>query len=676
MTKKTGLNALEQARLNAIELLGLHEGNTAQDRARAMGYDWDNPQYHMTDKNFDAFDPSKSKRGKLGPGVYSSPSGKYVNKYAKNEGDWRVIPMVGRGNYANVLQRGDALDSAVNSQESGRHDPTQWQRLATELMKKQGFAGHEVDEERVTYDPANLRSQYAAFNPSRMHENDLYAANGGGVSIDEMRHALSKRDHFAIGGRESRNWNSQSIQNSLDPVEKKIGVRGRSKQSYEEQKNYCEELIKDYESQPQDEELTQAINQLRNNLKNLHIDHALHNWVNGNLTNYIKKDFGREHDPVRALAEQGITHIDPKSIILRHAKNPFFHEAENSRQLFGGKQLGQSELAKRWEDIADSSVNGGLTVGHIIAEKEKAKSLGYRPLGYQAQPWMENVDPNTKIWKTASNMEYSHFERVIAALKKDMQEGNLRPEQLSKINIEQAVRRAYEHENDKQKQSLNLVKDMPVHSQFPDGYKWVELTKPQGTDDKEGKARLLAALKDEGKNMRHCVGGDPDDFEGSSEYQKDILNGRCRIYSLRDEKNEPHVTIEESIPPLYTEQMARYQLGPLINLARKRGGEKHEKEYIQEQLERFNRPSIQQIKGKGNKFPDDKYLPHVVSFLNSRKWSDVNDLDENKIESNEYGEHFIIPKSDGNYEYASGGRVALSLDKMKYELAKADYKGK
>ena len=42
------------------------------------------------------------------------------------------------------------------------------------------------------------------------------------------------------------------------------------------------------------------------------------------------------------------------------------------------------------------------------------------------------------------------------------------------------------------------------------------------------------ALKYEGDTMGHCVGG----------YCPDVLEGHSRIFSLRDAKGEPHVTVE------------------------------------------------------------------------------------------------------------------------------------
>jgi hypothetical protein len=46
--------------------------------------------------------------------------------------------------------------------------------------------------------------------------------------------------------------------------------------------------------------------------------------------------------------------------------------------------------------------------------------------------------------------------------------------------------------------------------------------------------QLEDALKYEGDTMGHCVGG----------YCDDVAEGRSRIYSLRDKRGEPHVTVE------------------------------------------------------------------------------------------------------------------------------------
>lgn len=93
--------------------------------------------------------------------------------------------------------------------------------------------------------------------------------------------------------------------------------------------------------------------------------------------------------------------------------------------------------------------------------------------------------------------------------------------------------------------------------------------------------RLEKQLKYEGDSMGHCVGG----------YCPDVLRGRSRIFSLRDAKGEPHVTVE---------------VGSGL------------------------KPNIKQVKGKQNLAPKEEYLPFVQDFVRNSPlgggWGRVGDL--------------------------------------------------
>lgn len=88
--------------------------------------------------------------------------------------------------------------------------------------------------------------------------------------------------------------------------------------------------------------------------------------------------------------------------------------------------------------------------------------------------------------------------------------------------------------------------------QLPNGFRWVEVMSEP-------------CLSREGKLMGHCVGG----------YSHSVKGGYKKIFSLRDSKNEPHVTIEFDV----------------------------------------NTDAIKQIKGKENEPPVEKYWHHVAKFL-------------------------------------------------------------
>jgi hypothetical protein len=111
---------------------------------------------------------------------------------------------------------------------------------------------------------------------------------------------------------------------------------------------------------------------------------------------------------------------------------------------------------------------------------------------------------------------------------------------------------------------------------------------------------LEAALKYEGDTMQHCVGG----------YCSDVLEGRSRIYSLRDSKGQPRVTIE--VEPVRGSELGRM----MADLSDEEAP-----------LMLKNPPQrITQIKGFRNKKPADEYLPMVQDFVKSGNWSSVDDL--------------------------------------------------
>ena len=103
--------------------------------------------------------------------------------------------------------------------------------------------------------------------------------------------------------------------------------------------------------------------------------------------------------------------------------------------------------------------------------------------------------------------------------------------------------------------------------------------------------------------MGHCVGG----------YCSDVVEGRSKIYSLRDKKGQPHVTIE-------TRPMENYELEAA---KMKRAGASPE-----EIAAFFENPpqEIVQIKGKANRAPNAEYLPAVQDFVRSGNFGKIGDL--------------------------------------------------
>lgn len=73
------------AQKNAVDMLGLHPENTAMDRARALGFDVDNPVYHGTQHDISEFDLSKiGKNFPMSRGIHLSSSPAEAGTYAQN----------------------------------------------------------------------------------------------------------------------------------------------------------------------------------------------------------------------------------------------------------------------------------------------------------------------------------------------------------------------------------------------------------------------------------------------------------------------------------------------------------------------------------------------------------------------------------------------------------------
>lgn len=718
--------AMERARLNAIRMLGLHEKNTPIDRANAMGYTV--PAYHGTSKeeDFSEFKGNSSKEGQTF--VALDPS--EANVHAIGTRGSRVMPLLVKpGKMAPGISDWGSEDAYAR------------------IAKKHGRESFKVRDDYKSpvnlsiLNNANIRSRFAVFDPERSHESNILAKDGGAV-------------HLAIGGQGNNNWAKGDVERALHHL---IPMDAASDSDVESWKAAMNDPL--IQSNPH-----ALDNATQSHRRALH-SNAIQKWINGNLANYVRKQMATAKDPVRLLAEQGISHF--REGALSDYADPV--QAERHRKEFGAEALAKSDLAKEWENAADVtmypekvgyireqaqkpdreySVYGGLPSNQNFLSKEEAENhikkmhimasqpgmeaiaeeLKKNPLkihSYQThpykdlnEPWMEKADPNTNVFRSRY-MDVIGFDHIIDVLKEDLEQGRIRPEQLNKISMEQAVRRVHQYDIEKQKAmneaEIKNTEGMPVHKEYPEGYKWLELALPQGdaslddldkqliqqgiesgnpisneaiekTKREKGFQRLADALKYEGDTMGHCVGG----------YCDDVASGRSRIFSLRDAKGEPHVTIETKPGFLdfndwYGQQPTAFKA--LINSKKSEPGFNIYElpEYKKAQSEAPQR--IVQIKGKQNKAPKPEYLPFVQDFVKSGNWNEVGDirnakmmdirnkqnilkhLAENNIPHNNYLTEDEYKKHESDYlaknlGLAKGGKVqfADTIDGMECEL--------
>lgn len=454
---------------------------------------------------------------------------------------------------------------------------------------------------------------------------------------------------LAIGGQGPKNWIKGTVEKVIEPLLNRDSNPAGLLEASENPK------ITPHVRQQLLEAHKQAIHH-----------QAMNQWVERNLTNYIKKQMATHDDPIRKLAEQGIIHMPTDQVGLNR------HYANDSRRMMEGTKLAKSPEAEAWEDAADVTM-GRTKVKNVPAE--------------QREPWMEKADPETHLYFPQDSMHahYLGFDHLMDILKEDLAQGRIRPEQLSKISIEQAVRRVHQYDQERKKAmaetALKATEGMPVHKEYPEGYKWIELTTPpigneipltHQTEQYDSKVhggtgyrvvnketgmkgegyktperatseflkshaedKLAEALKYEGDTMGHCVGG----------YTPDVASGKSRIFSLRDAKNEPHVTIE--VKPNQHLDFNKWwdeqpkELRDEINARARRGEHKgsvfESPEYLAARA--TLPPAIKQIKGKGNAKPKKDYIPYVQDFVKLGNWSNVGDINNAEMRD-------IHPESD------------------------------
>lgn len=152
-------------------------------RAQDMGFGDD--QYHATMSDFVGFEPSQT--GLSGRGVYTGDDARDISDYATASHDstdgLNIMPLrvPGADQYAGKIDWQNVIDADSGFPHNATLDETiDGFRRAADSMGGDGFAGvMSQPGERVTFDPANIRSRFARFDPRLSHLRNLSAGIGG-----------------------------------------------------------------------------------------------------------------------------------------------------------------------------------------------------------------------------------------------------------------------------------------------------------------------------------------------------------------------------------------------------------------------------------------------------------------------------------------------------------------
>lgn len=270
---------------------------------------------------------------------------------------------------------------------------------------------------------------------------------------------------------------------------------------------------------------------LRLSFDNLRNDIALGKWVDSNLGNYVKKQMGTEGDPVRALAEQGITH---KNLPNYGGTPSNILKLRRSSRGFPEHGMATSPEARAWEHASDLAIYS-TPAGKVSIPEELA-----------ANQWLQKVPEDTPINYLGAGATYNlGFDKIVQSLQEDMIAGNIRPEQLNKISMPDAVQRVFAKNEAERKAKeaadLEAIKSnflLNPYKEYPSGHKWVELPDPEASPEN------LKAIQDIG-----CQGGWCTQEADNAEDYGSYAAGN-RLYALLDPTGKPHIqTHVKTTPP-------------------------------------------------------------------------------------------------------------------------------
>jgi len=169
-------------------------------------------------------------------------------------------------------------------------------------------------------------------------------------------------------------------------------------------------------------------------------DQALNTWIDKQLTNYIKNDMATPGDPIRALAERGITYAEMAPL------NTYLSDVLGRRREsvgFPAKGFGQSEAAQRWEAAADEAIH------NAPARERLNTTISASEKNLLENPWLAKVPPETMTYGAYANSgQQLGFDHIVDELRNatDLASSlppnlRLKSSSLPQLSVPQAVER-------------------------------------------------------------------------------------------------------------------------------------------------------------------------------------------------------------------------------------------
>lgn len=391
-------------------------------------------------------------------------------------------------------------------------------------------------------------------------------------------------------------------------------------------------------------------------------------WANKASSTYLNRYMGTEADPLR-------------DVEIPYAEGPA------GWHIAGDPRAAADEGMKKWGEVT------AALVSHRTAQQHQA--LQDRT-GASEIPFPERIPPNEKVWElqqAAGTGESATQAKVNAAARAlrgylshvgDYLRENVDPAKLPQYDLVRAVKETTKRDAEMAKamerEAAASSADLPVHKDYGDGYRWVELKKPERLTPDQMKSVAAVdrkflkehsspeVFRDHLNALRTELGREPTDAElRESMHEEYEAFGEPATFLARDaegrvitnnytEKPAGGGTPEEA---WLAGQLAREgnQMGHCVGgycepvasgearifSLRDGKGKSHVTVEVEPKgterilsddagtewgaAEPAALDNILQIKGKQNRAPAAEYLPYVQDFVKSGKWGEVGDLE-------------------------------------------------
>lgn len=375
----------------------------------------------------------------------------------------------------------------------------------------------------------------------------------------------------------------------------------------------------------------------------------LTDWVTKKLGRYVKSEMGTKEDPIRALAEQEISHLSPEVLFdtSYQAMDPWDGVLEGPH-MYGidaapRTVLGQSEMARNWEEISDYAIRkdtyqntatskvrrprrSDLIIPPDPSTIEPGDTSRYgaatRPATYFNKPrpyeiwaaedevptdtWIKDAlrdiggdfavnNPNAQVYSFRTPNEsfsYLGFDHLVDELSSALSDSSmpqqlrLDPKDLNTLSVSDAVRRVHDINVWRENQSKKPSLELANN---PATVRVLEYPLP-GDDSKLGSGYRWDSLE-LNKSMPRREAQQA--LQEALSYEGRLMGGCQGSYcnSVMDRGTK------------------------ILSLRNAATGEPHVTVEIQ------SGGVLGQIKGKGNAVPKEQYRPMVLQFLNSQAQS-------------------------------------------------------